>query len=682
MAAPGNLKLPTNAPSQASLTQGLFNKGVITLINESNLPTDALKEAQNAMLYENGAVGPRWGVNWYGNTVPGIGSLDGASSYIGVNGAVQIVAVHGGNVYRSVDNGNTWLPRTGATLTPGYKVEFAQASQATGLTSNYMYLTNGKDVITRFDGSSTLVQYTPITKVTSVSATQTGLGGSAYTYYYRVTAVNNIGATEGSVTASVNVLTARSAWDPTNTGSKYVTITWPAVTGAVRYDIYLTDNASDDAANNLFYLDSVGNTTYIDRGQAGTNPNSAVPIQNTTSGPVLGELQFVGSRLVGTRDATNKYRVWWTGSGPFLGYFSDAYDGGYIDLQRGSPFYPVHTEDYRDGKGTPLITVWCDSADGRGCIWQMSLDTATVQGQNFTQPNANKLPGSRGTSAPHSVVNVLNDFFFINYQGWYNLGSRAQFLNLLSTDEISVNIRPTLLNSLTPSAVKSVAAFYYRAKVFCSVPRNGTVNNAIDVYDTERKAWIPNSYTMGAERFFQYADSNGVQHLLFWKPGDNRFSETSEKIAGDYGQAFTVSITTGLTPVNPKDHFAFFYTDQAEVEFSQPQGSLTVNLNGIERVKGYSKIKSATINNASSQINTGWDTFAWDVNPWDTSGTITNVYAEPSSKRWFIVSKDLNAYQWNITSNSLQSQFLTRQLQIQGVPTDGGFPRQWRVQAK
>lgn len=682
MVKQSQVKLPTTAPSLQSLSHSSFPKGVITLVNESNLTKDALKEATNGMLYETGSVGPRWGINWFGTALPGTGPIDGAGMYQGVDGVTKLWVVQNGTFYYSSNDGSTWSTATGATLTAGLKVNGTQANQPSGAGSNYMFLTSGGDPIARWDGSSTLTSFTPISSPTGVTAAKTGLSGTAYTFYYRVAAVNNIGVTMGSTTASIQVSGLRDTWDPTNAGSNYVTLTWSAVTGAVRYDIFLTDNASDDAANNHLYIDSVGNTTYIDHGFAIPNPNSAVPIQNTTGGPMVGELQFVGSRLFGTRDKNNKYRVWWTGSGQFLGYFSDAYDGGYIDLQKGSQFFPVHVEDYRDGKGTPLVTIWCDSVNGQGCVWQMSLDTKTLQNSSYTQPTANKLPGSRGTAAPYSVVNVMNDFVFFNYQAMYNLGSRAQFLNLLSTDESTANIRPTLISQVTPSAAKNVASFFWKDKLFVSVPFNNSTNNNTMVYDTERKAWLPYAYTVGMERMFQYTDANGIQHLLFWKPGDSRLSETSEFIRGDYGQGFAFSAQTGLMPVNPRDRFGFMYVEQAELDFSQPVGNINVELVGIERSKGYGTQKTVTIKpTAAGSSTAGWDTFAWDTEPWDYPGTLTQVYSEASTKRYFMVMRELNAYQWHWTSNSQQSSFVTRQMQVQGTLTDAGLPRQWRLTA-
>jgi hypothetical protein len=60
-----------NFPEPSALTLTNWKKGVITLIDKSRLPKDALEEADNIFLYEDGQPGPRPGVGWYG-TAPAL----------------------------------------------------------------------------------------------------------------------------------------------------------------------------------------------------------------------------------------------------------------------------------------------------------------------------------------------------------------------------------------------------------------------------------------------------------------------------------------------------------------------------------------------------------------------------------------------------------------------------------
>jgi hypothetical protein len=609
-------------------------------------------------------------------------TIDGAAMYASTGGGNQMLLVAGGNIFVSTNDGLSWTLCTGASFTPGQKTYFTQAAQDTS-NDNYMYLTNGYDYPIRFNGTTTLVPFIAISPPTTPTVAATGLSTGVYEYFYRISAVNAVGFTQASASGTITTSIARESWDPTDTGTHYITLSWPAVTGAVRYDIYLAEDASDDAANNNYYLDSIGAVSspgYVDNGQQALNPNTTAPLENTTGGPRVRELVLIGSRMYGVKDRDFPYRVWWTGSGPFVGYFSDSYDGGYIDLQLGSQFYPNKVIDYRDGKGDPLTTIFCNSNDTTGCIWQMSLSATTILDTQFTQPSANKLAGSRGTPAPNSVVSVENDYMFFNYQAIYDLGSRQSLFNLLSSDEYSANIRPTLVNNINPAYTSGICAWYYLAKVFISVPYNSTTNNAVIVYDTERKAFLPQAYDLGMERLFQYTDNtggSGVNHLLFWKPGDVQLSETNSNIHGDYGQAFATSLLTGLYP-SQKDRFQWLYTDTGYLELSQQVGDVQIELIGTDRIKGYASQATTTMStsNTVGLTNVGWDTFAWDTTVWDATGAVPQIYAESTSQRYFLPNVELRNYQWHLTTNDINSAYVLRALELTGTATDTGPPAQ------
>lgn len=656
---------PKTFPQPQYLTLDNFKRGVISLIDKSRLPKNALEEAENIFLVEDGQPTVRPGVDWFG-TAPSASEIDGFD-YFDFAGVIHLVAVAGGTVYRSTDDGATWDTCTGATLTSGLTVNTNQYN-------NYLYLTNGTDIITVYDGSTTLIQYTSLSAPAAPSVAETGMTGTGYSYYYKLSRVNTLGFSVASAASTVaESAVPRESWDAT---TNYTTLTTPnGVATQTRWDIYM----SEDGVN-YYYLSSVAATNgatsaFKDDGTAVIVPSTIAPTDNTTQGPLVKELTNVGSRMYGVRDTANRYRIWFSSATTPKGAFSSAYDGGWLDWQEGGKYIPVKVEDYRDGKGTPLATIWCESADGQGCVLQMTLDTLTVGDVTITVPNAYKLPGSRGTPAPGSVVNVLNDYMFYNTQAFYNLGSRAQFLNLLSTDESSANIRPTV-KQITTSAEDNIASVYFDAKVYFSVPYGSSTNNFTAVYDTERKAWLPKAFTLGFKKFLRYTTTTGTQKLLAIKPGDVKLTEISTGIRGDYGVAFTTSLTTGLYPVT-KNRFDFQFTEEAEIEFSNPTGSITVELLGIERSQGFRSTNSQTVEPTTTQ--TGWDSFLWDSTPWDDTTDVADTFSESTVKRYFTVQKELNAVQWRITTSSLDADYVLRTLQTWGTETSAGKPRSWRI---
>lgn len=656
-----------NPPQQFFLTQEKFDRGVISLIDQTKLPRNALKEAQNLFLAEDGAPTVRPGLAWYG-TAASAYAIDGADFFVFDNAGtdeIHLLKIANGTVYRSVNNGDNWAVCSGGTFTAGKKVRMIQANE-------YMYMYDGWDNIIRYDGSTTLQVYTSLSSPTPISAVKTGLTGTTYTYRYRVAAVNDIGYTQAStaVTVQVGFTRGSGSWNSSN----LVTFTWNAVAGAVRYDIYVGQIAGEEV-----YIDSVegsASTTYIDTGAAPEQINVVAPDVNTTQGPRVGDMAVVGTRLYATRDRDFPYRVWISGASQYMGYFSSAYDATYIDLPK-SGFKPQKVVDYRNGRGDPLATVWLNSVDGRGEVWQGTLESFTVDNISIPVPSFYRLPGSRGTSAPDSVVNVLNDYMYYNSQAFYNLGSRAQFLNLLSTDEASANIRPNVKN-IKQSASSKICSYFEDAKVYFSVPYQSDENNATIVFDTERKAWLPRAFNVGFERFFRYTDTEGERHLLCWKPGDTRLTEISTNYKGDYGVAFETSLVTGLRHVNEKNRFDFAWAEEAFVEFAQPLGQIMIDLNGITREDGFKKIGETKVIEPST-VKYSWTTHTWGGHAWtDTENEIVSS-SEVSMKRFWSVEEALNAYQYRVMTNSLQSNYILRTLQLSATPDEGGKPPEWEL---
>lgn len=724
-----NEDLPTGFPNPSYLTLDSFKKGVITLTDQSRLPRDALKEADNLFLVEDGMPTVRPGVDWSGTApiyystgtasqsglaVTGVGTtftstmvgmtivfstgesavvtgytsatsitvdtsqtvssttyvinapLQGAD-YFDFAGVIHLVVVSGGVVYRSTNDGDTWTACTGATLS-------TTAAVNTNQYDAYLYLTNGVDAITRYDGSTTLVQYTALATPAAPTIAETGLAGTGYTYYYKCARVNEVGFSIASAASTVvQTSVPRESWDST---TNYGVVSVPAgVTSQTRTDIYIS---SDDL--DYYYLTSITTTptisnTFKDDGTAIVVPSTTAPTATTASGPLVEELANVGSRMYGVRDSNNRFRIWFSSGNNPRGAFSSAYDGGYLDWQEGGKLIPKKVVDYRDGKGTPYATIFCDSADGQGGILQMSLDTLTVGDVSITVPSAYLLPGSRGTPAPGSVVNVLNDYMFYNSQAFYNLGSRAQFLNLLSTDEASANIRPTI-KQITTAGEDSICSIYFDAKVYFSVPYGESTNTHTIVYDTERKAWLPKAFTLGFKKFIRYTDTGGARRLLAYKSGDTTLSQISDSIQGDYGQAFNTSLVTGLYPV-AKNRFEFQWTEQGEVEFSNPQGTVFVELLGTERTRGFASTNSETIDVTTSGV--GWDTFAWDTTDWDDTSVVPETFSSSTEKRYFPIQRELNNIQWRVTTSSLSARYVLRTLQTWGTETQAGLPRSWRI---
>ena len=182
--------LPSKFPVPKYLTFSSQKRGVITLIDKSKLPLDALEQADNIFLVEDGQATPRPGVGYFG-TAPDASAIDGFD-YFDTGTTVHIVCGAGGSFYRSTDDGTTWTILTGATYTAGTVVNFNQYNSA-------LDISDGINNIARYDGTTTLATYTALATPAAPTVAEVGtLSGSGYTYYYKVSAVNTVGFSAAS----------------------------------------------------------------------------------------------------------------------------------------------------------------------------------------------------------------------------------------------------------------------------------------------------------------------------------------------------------------------------------------------------------------------------------------------------------------------------------------------------
>jgi len=664
--------LPENPPNFTTLNQDNFSRGVVSVIDETKLPRNALKEARNLTLSGDGSPQVRAGVGWYG-TAPSASAIEGMAMHVMPDDSVHLLVIAGGKVWRSLNDGATWTvcATSGAVelvFTTGHKVRSEQANAFT-------YLFNGWDTMVRYNGTTTLQTYTALTTPTGVVASKgAGLAGTVTnTYRYRVSAVNDVGFTAASTADTETVDRSRENFNDTN----YISLTWTAVPNAVRYDIYVGQIAGEEN-----YIDSVeGQATvvYQDKGTTIEQVSVQAPQDNTTQGPRAADMALIGSRLYATADRDFPYRVWISGAGRYIGSFGSAYESTYLDWQKGGQLKPVKSEDYRKGNNEPVATIWCRSKDGRGAVLQGTLEAYSVGDVTFPVPNFYKLPGSRGTNAPDSVVNVLNDYMYYNSQAIFNLGSRAQFLNLLSTDESSANIRPHV-RKIRKSASPKIAGHFQDGKLLMSVPYESDRNNYTIIFDTERSGWLPEGFTLGFDGFLAYTDTTAEenQHVLCYKNGDTKLSEISDTIRGDYGQAFQTTLITGLIHINPKNRFEFLWCEEGEVEVAQPRGTIELELSGISRENGFEQLDEPKhIRPSASRYS--WGLYDWTEHPWSYRASEAINYSEPSTKRYFNVQKEINAYQYRINTNSLDAFYIARTLQINGTASQGGKPAEWEL---
>lgn len=633
-----------------------FSGGSNLLVDDARVQVNQAIQATNLMQKQDGIWSTRWGTGYYGQSLPE--NCVGATEFVNSSGVTEIVAIAGTKAYKSTDGGS-WSEITGATFTEGIQCYFMQIA-------GYLYIFNGTDNLTRYDGS-TLSTYSEISAPTGLSASLTGsLVSGSFTYWGIVTALNDVGETIGSTGASITVNKLRDSWIA---GEDKVLWTWNSVSGASRYQFYLSDEEGDES-----YLVSVDATQFEDDGSLAINPYVKVPLDNTTGAPKFKSAVVSGNRIWATNDSDEEYIVRFSGTGNNMGKFSEFYGGGWINLERGGREKPSVVVHYQSGQGEGRATILCRTPEGKGAVWQVTLASISIGDTAVTVPAASKVVGSFGTNSVLGVVGTENDIMFPNKSGWFGLGPRQNYFGILRTNELSSLIRP-YWRSLIGSKLEGICAYFYDAKIFISVPTTSSGNSRTVILDTERRNWTV-EWTIGARQFFEYTDSTGRSRLLYVPVDGDRLIEISENIQGDLGVAFSTDYTSARISVE-KLWNKFARIKRVFVKLGSPRGKINFEVSGTERNKPFKALASKTITPQYALTGTGYDPTGM-VLTGDTDGD-PKLFSDKADIRYVDVRKKVRDFQLRITSDTIDSEYSILGFIIEGYKTRTRPPRTWKV---
>lgn len=657
-------------PSSVNIDQ--FSGGTNTLVDEARLSTKFAVQSSNMMQVQDGLWKTRWGTGYYGHDYGAV--PDGAAEFVASDASTKMIVVAAGKAWSSTDAGVA-TEITGATFTAGLQCYFIQIG-------GFLYIANGTDPLARYDGS-VLTTYTQISAPANLTASRvaSGLTSGTYVYYAQVTALNSVGETVGSTEASITVNKSRDNWVAT---TDKITWSWNSVVGATGYQLYISESSGYEVS-----LASIptGTTNFTDDGTTQINEYVEVPDDNTTGAPKFISMAMSTNRMWATNDSNSKYRVYWSGTGQFLGTFSDFYGGGYIDLERGGREFPVAVKHYQTGSGTGIATVFCNTPDGRGAVWQISIGTATVGTTTFSLPSATKVVGSFGTESVLGTVGTTNDIAFPNRKGWFYLGPEKQFQGILRTNEKSSNIRPYWRN-LSGSAMSGVAAYFYDAKIFISVPTSSAGNDRIIILDTERDNWSVD-WSFGAKQFFEYTTTNGMTKFLFIPTSGTRICEISENILGDFGSAFYQSYISPLIPVS-KIKTDIMTLKEAIVELGRPKGAINFSILGIGKDNSFATLGTKTITDFGAGTGIGTDA-PGDNMVGSTNSNVSggagswaiyllsapSTFAQSTTKKAIRIRSKVYSLQFKVSSSTADTQYTILSLQAKGSIIPRRLPSSW-----
>lgn len=633
-----------------------FIGGSNRLLDEARVKPNESVTAKNLIQVQDGLWRPRWGNNYYGATHAA--AIDGATEYVKSDATTEIISIAGGKAYKSTDGGAV-TEITGATFTAGTQCYFMQIA-------GFLYIANGTDALARYNGT-TLSTYTALAAPANLTASiASGLSSGSFTYYGQVTALNDIGETVGSTEASITVNKDRDTWTAATDKLHWY---WDAVATANRYQLYIGSESGDE-----LLLTSTTDTNYLDDGSLDINVYVEPPLSNTTSAPKFKSMTISNNRIWATNDPDNKYTAYFSGTGQYIGHFSDFYGGGWINLEEGGRELPSVVLHYQSGTGEGRATVLARTPEGRGAVWQLEITSATVGDTSFTIPSAVKVVGSFGTDSILGAVQTDNDILFPNKRGMYSLGARENYYGILRTEEITSRIRP-YWRALSGTKLPLVCSYFYDSKVFISVPTTTDGNSRIIIYDTERRNWTVD-WTIGAKQFFEYTDTAGTTHFMYVPVSGTRLIELSEYIAGDLGAAISTEYKSGRMPASKlwKD---FLKINEVYIKLGNPRGTINFEVSGTEKNKPFQSIATKTISPAAAYTGMGYDLMG-DVQMGDSDAT-PSTFADSSDPRFAKIRKKLRDIQLRVYSSTYDTDYILQGFIIEGRQISTTPPSVWKL---
>jgi hypothetical protein len=654
-------RLPKSKTKEFFLELDKFSGGTNTLISERRLDKKYAVTSQNLWQVDDGIWETRPGTGYYGEAISDESEIDGAFEFVDSDGDTELLAIADGSLYKSTDGGS-WSLVSEDAFTAGIKPFFLQSG-------GKLYITNGTDDLAYYDGTS-LSTYSSIANPDAPdNASRAVLTSGDYNNYYRVVWTNDVGFTEPSDALNITTDKHRDTW--ASDGSEYVSFDLPeAAAGVTGVEVYWGQYTGEEV---LLEVLPATATSYSDDGQTVANIYVEAPDDNTTASPKFKSLEISGNRLWGTYDSDNRYRVYFSGTGQYLGHYSPFYGGGYVDIEKGSRNNPVAVTHYRTGKGDPSVTVLCSSPDGYGTIFQIALTSVTIGDTSFTVPAASKIVGSIGAVSPWGVVKAKDDVLFLNALGVYALRSREQIFNVLSTDDLSSPIRNEF-EDLNSSLLNGAIMHYKPPRVYMSLPK-GSANDRTAIFDLERGNWNW-AWVKGFEQFLTYTDTSGVSYFLAVPSGDNRLLRISESVYGDNGASFYQNYISPLMAVSED------VTDTAKVrevifQLGDFAGTATVVVLGLGDNQNVETLasKQATSSNTANTGGWGQDRFS-TVTFSETSGTPT-ITTQPVTPIKVRVNEKTRALQFQVYSNSVSSRWKLLNIQAKGTIIPGRAPSSW-----
>lgn len=650
---------------QGSAAQRGFGKGYMSFVTDSRMPVDALADLTNATLDQDNLPRPReslvlWGGQPLG-TMLGVGTFVKIVSGLPEKWDIAMQVVGGVGVVTIRKDGGTWTAIVDAdnSYSATARTNFCQSGKR-------VYISNGVNAMSYYDiNAGTIVDYAALATPSAPTGTVNGMTGTDYTYYYRVSANNDVGESIASaaLTKQTNTVRGVSTW---STATKNIDLAWSAVASAKSYNVYVGIEAGNEK-----YLTTTTSLVYKDDGQFEPNAFKVAPNGNSTAGPKLKSMISRDGTLYGVGDVDNPENLWYDGGDTATGNFSPFSGGGYVAINYGGDTVPQAVKAFRTGKGDPAITVLSRGIAGAGKMHHVVFVSSSFDGYAFTIPSVSEASGQAGTVAYQAVAEWGNSLYYPTGQDFQSTGTSANVQNILSNKSIANDIIPDVRN-LNLSAMINSYAQVYENKIYWALPVGSSTNNQIWIKDMSRGGiWIM-PWTIAA-KFMWLSEDNTTGEISFCiYNGTNILKFSRSVYTQDNGVAFKTRVAhEGLVWSNSGMSMAAIQNQR--FKFLSPVGTINVIATGLDEDGATNTLASEVFTQTSSF--TAWNDYEYSDGYVEYSGDVGVI--NYTSKMVKVVNLEidetLNQLAWEVTTDKIDCDYYLSNVLTTGVEIDRSY---------
>lgn len=579
-----------NPPIKRSGSSG-FQEGLNTLPHPSTLKDTELSELINGIYSQYGTISKRQGTKVIGEAATGGTEINQLHASYNIDGQDYFIRISDAGKPEYWDFANqVWDPLS-ATAPSGYvgstpSFSSGQPTFDTTTTTwivqvgSRLYFANAVDDLIWLDADGWHIYTALADPATKPQLVKTGSATGSTKYYYQVVWYNEAGNTLASDPPDDAVDASGDGWLGSMPlaldDSTYITLTLPtAPTGTTRVGIFKSNRQGE-----AFFLASVEptDTTYVDKGDTGTDTFYGVPDANTTNGYHFTHLDVYRGSLVGVTTELGEDTLVWSGAFDQFSSFA---------LPDGAGFFP-----YRPGEGTSINAIKTHVASNEDSLF---IFKDNVFGKFQFLTNAGELSGegqiqdvniSVGSISPFSPHVAGNNLRFWSRDGAATVGNEANYGNILRYSVLSLRA-DSIVQRITATNIPDVCGIFFKSlSLFgISTGASGTGNNSVLAYDERYNAW--SLWTGLYPKIFAKAISpvDGVERLYY---GSNLTADVLEMFTGkkDYAgdssneTKITLSLSTKQYDLRLPDQFKKF--DKVTLVF----GTLTGNNTTVGIIKG------------------------------------------------------------------------------------------------